>query len=97
MVDRIFLRRRVGGEVEAALRGYQRDSARLLVALQDDIDLAEIIRGANDAAFVAVIASKNPEALSPRVAHDVVNVANGSFGEGVGDAPRFSAGVSEEK
>src|SRR5260370_33180721 len=88
MVDRIFLRRRVGGEVEAAFRGHTGHRACLLVPLQHDVDLAEIIGSAKDAAFVAVIASENPEALFPWVVHGAVYVANASFGEGVGDTPR---------
>src|SRR5271167_2224028 len=91
MIDGIFFEWGVGGEVETALRGDTGDGAGLLVALQDDVDLAEVVRGADDAAFVAVIAGEKPEAVSPWVVDDVVYVADCSLGKGVGDIPLHAA------
>src|SRR5580693_5058421 len=88
MIDVIRFQWRVRREVETAFRGHAGDGARLLVALQDSVDLAKVIRRANDAAFVAVIAGEQPQAFSPRVVHDVVHVADRAFRESVSDAPR---------
>src|SRR5580692_5971961 len=90
MVDVIRFERRIGREVESAFSGHEGNCAGLLVALQDDIDLAEVVRSPNDAAFVAVIAGEHPETFSLRVVHDVVDVANRTLGECVGDIPRRS-------
>ncbi len=69
--------------------GTRATARALLVALQDDIDLAEIIRSADDTAFVAVIASqRSQKTLSPLVMHDVVYVADRALWESVGDIPR---------
>src|SRR5258706_14368667 len=61
------------------------------MALQDDVDLAEVIGSANDAAFVAVIASEQPQAVSPRIVHDVVHVADRTLMKRIGDIPRRAA------
>ncbi len=86
-VDVVGFERRVGRKVESVFGGNGRDRARLLLALQDGLDPAEIAGGAQDAAFVAVIAGQHPETIFPGIVDDVVDVANGALGEGVGDAP----------
>src|SRR5258706_11101674 len=64
------------------------------MALQDDVDLAEVIGSANDAAFVAVIAREQPQAVSPRIVHDVVHVADRALWKCIGDIPRRAAAIS---
>lgn len=59
----------------------------LLIALHDDLDEGEIAGGAEDAAFVATVASEKPKAITPGIVNDVVHVADCAFGECVGDAP----------
>ena len=90
-VDVVGFERRVGRKVETVFGGNERNRARLLVALEHGFDPAEIAGGAQDAAFVAVVAGQNPQAVLPGVVDDVVDVANAAFGEGVGDAPGRAA------
>ena len=61
--------------------GTSGDRARLLIALQYGVDLAEIAGGAQDAAFVAVVAGQDPEAVLPGIVDDVVDVADAPFGK----------------
>ena len=58
-----------------------------MIALHDDLDEGEIGGGAEDAAFVATVASEKPKAITPGIVNDVVHVADCAFGEWVGDAP----------
>ena len=92
-VDVVGLEWRVGGKVETVFGGDRGDGAGLLLALQYGFDAAEIAGGAEDAAFIAVVAGENPEAVFPGIVDDVVDVADGAFGERVGDAPGCAASV----
>ena len=90
MVNEICFQRSVGGEEESVFGGNQRDGAGLLISLQHNIDLAEIARGAQNAAFVAVIAGQDPETISPWVVDDVVHVTDRAW-ESVRDIPGETA------
>src|SRR4051812_11806915 len=87
-VDVIRFQRSVGREIESVRRGNSSDGTGLLIALLHDIDPAEIALGAEDTAFVPVISSQNPEAVSPGIVNDVMDVANGASGKCVRDVPR---------
>jgi len=92
-VDVIRFEGSVGRKVETVFGRNGRDRAGLLPALQHGLDAAEIAGGAQDAAFVAVIAGQHPEAIRPGIVDDVVDVTNCALGECIGDAPG-STGVS---
>ena len=49
-----------------------RDGPRLLLSLKHGLHAAEIAGGAEDAAFVTVVSSQNPEAIVPGIVDDVV-------------------------
>ena len=89
-VDVVLFERRVRGKVEAVVARNGCDRAGLLLALQDGLDPAEVASGSQDAAFVSVVASQYPEAVSPGVVNDVVDVTDGTIGKCVGDAPGCS-------
>src|SRR5271157_375596 len=90
-VDVIRFEWRIGGKVEAILHRDERDRPRLLVALEHGLDPAEVAGGAQDAAFVAVIAGQHPKAIFTRVVDNVVHMADGPFGECIGDTPTRAA------
>ena len=86
-VDVVGFERSVRGKVESVFCRDEGDGASLLVALKHGLDAAEIAGGAQDAAFIAVVAGEDPETVSPGIVDDVVNVADGALGKGVGDGP----------
>src|SRR5215469_1494382 len=89
-IDVVRLERCVGRKVDRVLGEDGRNGSRLLVALQHDIDAAEVATGAEDAAFITVVAGKDPEAIIPGIVNDVVNVSNGGLGECVGNLPSLA-------
>ena len=86
-VDVVGLERSVGGKEEGVFRGDGSDCARLLFALEDNFDVREIACGAEDAAFVAVVAGQNPETVAPGIVNDVMDMANGASRKRVGHGP----------
>ena len=50
------------------------------MALEDDSTRLKSQSGAQDAAFVAVIAGEHPEAVAPWIVDDVVDVTDGPLG-----------------
>jgi hypothetical protein len=79
--------RSVRRKVKGVFSGNGRDGASLLFSLEHDFDAGEIARGAKNAAFVAVVARQDPEAVAPGIVNDMVDVADRASWERVCNAP----------
>lgn len=77
----------VGRKIEAVFSRNAGNGAGLLIAGENSFDTGEVEVGFKNAAFVAVVAGENPEAISPLVVSNVVNVADRAFRKCVGDLP----------
>ena len=75
------------GKIEGIFRRYSSDCADLLISLRNALDVPQIARGSQDAAFIAVISGQNPKAVCPAVVNDIMHEANRAFGKSVGNMP----------
>ncbi len=87
-IDVVRFQWRVGRKIEAIFGRNGCNCASLLLALQDGFDPTEIAGGAQDAAFVAIVTGHDPEAISPGIVNNIMDVADRALGKSVGDAPR---------
>src|SRR5579859_7523125 len=91
MVNVILLQRRVGREIKTIFGGNGGDGPGLLLALHHGFHLAQVAVGAHDAAFVAVVAGEDPQAVLPSIVDYVVDVADCVSRKRINDAPARAA------